>query len=629
MGMIRSFKGTDTDFTSNGDKIIQPVEAVIYKNAEEEYLELKATIDYKDYLVQDNILVVDTQNGKKGYRIHNPEIDTTISIKAWLIYQENTPYPEDREVVISYGKNLSGCKVVENWDEVVTKIIPIGYDEMTLPEEYLEVPSPHQRIYERTIEFDLSPHLEFVVEQLDDNIAEAESQINNLSSSKVNLENSISAYENAIESLEIELDAIQERIDGLGDSETELKEKDILEGELLEIQGQIDGLTDEKEATETALAQTIIDLDTANDNLVSSSNYRKNLIIDDLRTQAQTYLNNNLYPQINYEIESHLEEVTEIGDTVKVRHERMGIDMLAYVISYEFNVLTNKYQKVEFGTLKPHLRSLINELERRIYSVTKGIDTVSTLIEQMNDQIVLKIDDNGRIGLFRLGRDQYGTEVSIKADNIRLEGLITANGYFKVLEDGSIEAVNGKFKGHIDALTGTIAGFDFTDDSIKGGLYYNDNGKFFRISPLSSFSGDGEGGSNPNYATIDLGTVEPGGQINTNIHLRNDGYARFGLVREGGYSVRLNDYLRYLSTGGETGTDTIFYSQNFRINTDGTVNIKSDDIAKALKSINVTKSSGQISKLDITFEDNSSASLNVEYNAGGDITKVGDTVINY
>ena len=629
MGMIRSFKGTDTDFTSNGDKIIQPVEAVIYKNAEEEYLELKATIDYKDYLVQDNILVVDTQNGKKGYRIHNPEIDTTISIKAWLIYQENTPYPEDREVVISYGKNLSGCKVVENWDEVVTKIIPIGYDEMTLPEEYLEVPSPHQRIYERTIEFDLSPHLEFVVEQLDDNIAEAESQINNLSSSKVNLENSISAYENAIESLEIELDVIQERIDGLGDSETELKEKDILEGELLEIQGQIDGLTDEKEATETALAQTIIDLDTANDNLVSSSNYRKNLIIDDLRTQAQTYLNNNLYPQINYEIESHLEEVTEIGDTVKVRHERMGIDMLAYVISYEFNVLTNKYQKVEFGTLKPHLRSLINELERRIYSVTKGVDTVSTLIEQMNDQIVLKIDDNGRIGLFRLGRDQYGTEVSIKADNIRLEGLITANGYFKVLEDGSIEAVNGKFKGHIEALTGAIAGFDFTNDSIKGGLYYNENGKFFRISPLSSFSGDGEGGSNPNFAAIDLGTVDPDGQINTNIHLRNDGYARFGLVREGGYSVRINDYLRYLATDGETGTDTIFYSQNFQINRDGTVNIKSDDIAKALKSINVTKSSGQISKLDVTFDDNSSASLNVEYNAGGDITKIGSTIINY
>lgn len=620
MGMIRSFKGTDTDFASNGDKIIQPIEAVIYKNAEEEYLELKTTIDYKDYLVQDNVLVVDTQNGKKGYRIHNPEIDTTISIKAWLIYQENTPYPEDREVVISYGKNLSGCKVAENWDEVVTKIIPIGYNEMTLPEEYIEVPSPHQRIYERTIEFDLSPHLEFVVEQLDDNIAEAESQINNLSSSKVNLENSISAYENAIESLEIELDVIQERIDGLGDSEAELREKDVLAGELLEVQGQIDGLTNEKEATETALAQTIIDLDTANDNLVSSSNYRKNLIIDDLRTQAQTYLNNNLYPQINYEIESHLEEITEIGDTVKVRHERMGIDMLAYVISYEFNVLTNKYQKVEFGTLKPHLKSLINELERRIYSVTKGVDTVSTLIEQMNDQIVLKIDDNGRIGLFRLGRDQYGTEVFIKADNIRLEGLITANGYFKVLEDGSIEAVNGKFKGHIDAITGNIAGFDFTVDKIEGGLIYNESdGKFIRISPYSSM--DGQGGYNTEFGAIDLGLASDG--QNTLIHLRSDGYARFGLVSEGGVSVRFNDFLR------PNGTDTILYSQNFQINRDGTVKINSDSIAKSLKSINVTKSSGQISKLDVTFEDNSSASLNVEYNADGDITKVGDTVINY
>ena len=201
--MIRVFKGTDTVFTSNGDKIIKPIDAIIYKSTEEEYLELEAPLKYAEFLIQDNILVVDTLTGKRGYRIHNPEVGKTILIKALLIYQENTPVPADRGVVISYGKNLSECKAVENWDEVVTKLIPIGYKEARLPEGYLEVTSPHQRIYERTIEFDLSPHLEFIVEQLDDNIAEAESQINNLSNSKANLENSISVYENAIESLEI------------------------------------------------------------------------------------------------------------------------------------------------------------------------------------------------------------------------------------------------------------------------------------------------------------------------------------------------------------------------------------------------------------------------------------------
>ena len=59
------------------------------------------------------------------------------------------------------------------------------------------------------------------------------------------------------------------------------------------------------------------------------------------------------------------------------------------------------------------------------------------------------------------------------------------------------------------------------------------------------------------------------------------------------------------------------------------MDINSDDIVKAIKSIDVTKSSGQISKLDVTFEDNSSTSLNVEYNSNDEITKIGDITITY
>lgn len=242
---------------------------------------------------------------------------------------------------------------------------------------------------------------------------------------------------------------------------------------------------------------------------------------------------------------------------------------------------------------------------------------VSIEIEQLADQLVLKVDANGNIGLFKLSSEVDGTQVLIKADNIELEGLITANGGFRILLDGSFKAVAGE-----------IAGFDVVpegEDNNGGLIYDEDNGKFIRISPYSSM--DGQGGYNISYGAIDLG-LSPDG-LNTVNHFRSDGYARFGLSELGG-SIRLNDYLRY-DAGVPGATNTVFYSQNFQINRDGTTKVKSDDVAKPIKSIDVTKLSGQgqISKLDVTFEDNSSASLSIEYNADGDITKVGDISINY
>lgn len=59
-------------------------------------------------------------------------------------------------------------------------------------------------------------------------------------------------------------------------------------------------------------------------------------------------------------------------------------------------------------------------------------------------------------------RDEFGNLVSgvtIKADQIKLEGLVTANGYFKVLTDGSIETRNANISGTVKADSGKIGGF--------------------------------------------------------------------------------------------------------------------------------------------------------------------------
>ena len=54
--------------------------------------------------------------------------------------------------------------------------------------------------------------------------------------------------------------------------------------------------------------------------------------------------------------------------------------------------------------------------------------------------------------------NQSAEEISIKAEKISLEGLVTANQNFKVLTDGSIEAKNGKFTGEIYATSGKFEG---------------------------------------------------------------------------------------------------------------------------------------------------------------------------
>lgn len=85
--------------------------------------------------------------------------------------------------------------------------------------------------------------------------------------------------------------------------------------------------------------------------------------------------------------------------------------------------------------------------------------------------------------------------VFIKAASIKLEGLVTANGNFRILEDGSIEAANGVFKGEIEATSGTIGGFEIGRNRIGavasqtgsgGSLAIYEN--FFRVGGDSGYA---------------------------------------------------------------------------------------------------------------------------------------------
>ena len=155
--------------------------------------------------------------------------------------------------------------------------------------------------------------------------------------------------------------------------------------------------------------------------------------------------------------------------------------------------------KIEALTYK--YKTLFEQSERLVKISAAVYDKDERALEETGLIVTSKvsglyaIDVDGNLKSF-VGAGQDG--VKIKAANIQLEGLVTANENFKILEDGSIEAKNGKFTGEIESYKGTIGGFTIGNGCIG-----------------SEATQSGEGGSLAIYSNF----FRVGG---------NDGYVMFG-----------------------------------------------------------------------------------------------------
>lgn len=92
-------------------------------------------------------------------------------------------------------------------------------------------------------------------------------------------------------------------------------------------------------------------------------------------------------------------------------------------------------------------------------------------------------DANGKLALIGVGVEETDadgnakTVIKLTSDHIKLEGLVTANGYFKVRTDGSIEARGGTFRGSVFADNGTIGGFSISQGHIgAANVNYKEDG---------------------------------------------------------------------------------------------------------------------------------------------------------
>ena len=108
-----------------------------------------------------------------------------------------------------------------------------------------------------------------------------------------------------------------------------------------------------------------------------------------------------------------------------------------------------------------------DNITAEVSRATTAEGELSGSVNVLAGQVILKVNSAGKIAVVGLTADpDTGTQLLIQADNIKLEGLVTANNNFKILLDGSIEAVNGKF-------SGTIEGADFIGGEINGSRFFS------------------------------------------------------------------------------------------------------------------------------------------------------------
>ena len=118
-----------------------------------------------------------------------------------------------------------------------------------------------------------------------------------------------------------------------------------------------------------------------------------NALIEDLRKQGQAYVDENCVPKVNYTLKANIEKVTDIGDTIEVIDEPMGVDIKTHIISYDYDCILGKYTELEFGNFQQKVSDIMGTVSSTIqHSVEKNNANINVVfsdaIQQAQESIL-------------------------------------------------------------------------------------------------------------------------------------------------------------------------------------------------------------------------------------------------
>ena len=367
--MIRVFEATDRSFTSNGDCVIQPTKAKVTKEDNGDYyLDLEAGTKYADYLTSGRIVVADTPQGAQAFRISGvTKKSTKVSLRAWHVFYDSKNYL----ISDSYVADMTANAALDHLNGA------------TEPRsEFVTVSDVQSTDSFRCVRKSLYEAIQTVIERWGGHLVRDNFRIELRQS--IGADNGVTVrYRKNLKELTCDEDwsGVVTKLLPVG-----------ADGILLNDQNASASIYVESEQrwpipytrTVSFPQSGIKKEDYGNDEAA----YRKALV-DDLRRQAQDYVNGNCVPKVNYTLKADMERVTDIGDTVEVIDERLGVHILTSVIGFTYDCILGKYTEIEFGNFQKTSSGLAGSLQSSAQSAAQS--TVNDAIQGVADTVAQSI----------------------------------------------------------------------------------------------------------------------------------------------------------------------------------------------------------------------------------------------
>ena len=354
--MIRVYQPSDTTYTSNGDVVLRPLRAKVRKEDNDNfYLDIETSTEYADYLVEGNIIVAPTPQGDQPFRIHNVEYTRNkISFRAWHVFYDS----EDVTIADTYVVNKNGNSALNQLNNAC------------YPSSPLTVSSDIETIASfRCVRKSLYEAFETVLERWGGHLVR--------DGFHVSLMDSIGTDNGIVVEYRKNLKEITKEEDWSEVTTTILPvgKDGILINALLPSSTVYMASSTQYDIPYCKVVS--FDQDHIEEDDYSSETAYKQALVDDLRAQAQAWLDNHALPSVNYKLRASIDETVDVGDTIHVKDHQLGVNLLSSVIAYTWDCIAKRYLELEFGNFTPSLSNLVPtltaSLDKKVAESTQGI----------------------------------------------------------------------------------------------------------------------------------------------------------------------------------------------------------------------------------------------------------------
>lgn len=364
--MVKVFGATDKLYSTNGDVVLQPIKARVHnKDNGDYYLELTCGTEYNDYIVSNNIIVASTPQGEQAFRITDiTKEKNRLKVKAWHVFYDSKNYI----IADSYAVDKTCNEALDYFNLALDSTSPFTViSDNTNIDSYRCV---------RTSFYDC---IMTILDRWGGHLKRDNWNIGIYND--IGVDNGINIqYKKNLQSLTASYDwsNVVTKLMPVG-----------ADGLLLPYTWVYAPATYDIPYTKVlTFDQGHISQDnfTDSEGNVNEDAYREALLAD-LEEQATKYVNTYCYPLINYTLKAEPEKVTDIGDTINVMDERIGVNVITEVIAYEYDAIAEKYVSLEFGNFGNSLGNLIDKITS---STNTAIDNAvvslsSTLVSALAD----------------------------------------------------------------------------------------------------------------------------------------------------------------------------------------------------------------------------------------------------